>query len=135
MSNPITKVDDKSYEETRTEKDDKKTRLRKHKGIRVGEGRWGLESRKQRGRIRVLQWEIFSFNSSMSFPVDSPCLPSRFTILLHKEVGRKNETTTAATTREKNEKHCIVGIVGTHLRLILFIATHGLQHYTLVCQI
>ena len=41
MSNPITKVDDKSYEKARMKKDDKKTRVRKHKGIKVGEGRGG----------------------------------------------------------------------------------------------
>ena len=48
-------------------KDDKKTRLSKRKGIKVGEGKWGggavggggVELREQRGRIRVLQWEIF----------------------------------------------------------------------------
>ena len=91
MSNPITKVDDKSYEKTRTEKDDKKTRLRKHKGRRVGEGRWGLESRKQRGESEYYSGKFFHSTPVCHSPVDSPCLPSRFTILRHKEVGRKTK--------------------------------------------
>ena len=43
MSNPITKVDDKSYEKTRTEKDDKKTR------IREGGGGWGVRVKGAKG--------------------------------------------------------------------------------------
>lgn len=93
MSNPITKVDDKSYEKTRMKKDDKKTRLRKHKGIKVGEGGGvGVSDKGAKGaNPSNYSGKFFHSTPVCHPPVDSHCLPSRFTILRHKEVGRKTK--------------------------------------------
>ena len=40
-----------------------------------------------------------------------------------------------SSNNKRKELKTLYWPVGTHLRLIFFIATHGLQHYTLVCQI
>lgn len=81
-------------------KDDKKTRLSKRKGIKVGEGKWGGGAvGGGGGRVKGAKGANTSITVGNFFhstpvchpPVDSPCLPSRLTIFRHKEVGRKTK--------------------------------------------
>ena len=67
-------------------KDDKKTRLSKRKGIKVGEGKWGGGAvGGGGGRVKGAKGANTSITVGNFFhstpvchpPVDSPCLPSR----------------------------------------------------------
>lgn len=87
-------------------KDDKKTRLSKRKGIKVGEGKWGggavVELREQRGRIRVLQWEIFFTQLQYVIPQLTPLAspPAKQSFRIRKLAEKRNNNSSNNKRKE-----------------------------------